>query len=208
MQQASGIVPKDLNNFFHAGEVKMNPPRPEFNASDLQGKQVSFSRTASGGSFIVTNIPSGSIQDVFPPSQITDLKAQIEGNRINLTWTAPGDDYDDGQAQEYIIRMSENILDLRDKFDDALQVNTTHLTPKEASTQEFFVFEPKGINLVNGTNICIAIQAVDKANLKSKLSNIAQVSVFIPPEETPCSGSHIYKIMLKWLGELQVTIPK
>ncbi|XP_027701419.1 calcium-activated chloride channel regulator 1-like [Vombatus ursinus] len=190
------------------GEVKMNPPRPEFNVSDLQGKQVSFSRTASGGSFVVTNIPSGSIQDVFPPSQITNLKAQVEGNRINLTWTAPGDDYDHGHAQEYIIRMSESILDLRDKFDDALQVNTTDLIPEEANTQEFFVFEPKGINLVNGTNIYIAMQAVDKANLKSKLSNIAQVSVFIPPEKTPCSGSHIYKIMLKWLGELQVTIPK
>ncbi|XP_074122425.1 calcium-activated chloride channel regulator 1-like [Sminthopsis crassicaudata] len=190
------------------GEVKMNPPRPEFNVNDLQGKQVCFSRTASGGSFVATNIPSGSIQDVFPPCQITDLKAQMEGDRINLTWTAPGDDYDYGRAQQYIIRISESILDLRDKFDDALQVNTTDLIPEEANSQEFFMFEPKDINLVNGTDIYIAIQAVDKANLKSKLSNIAQVSVFIPPEETPCTGSHIFKIVLKWLGELQLTIPK
>ncbi|XP_036612470.1 calcium-activated chloride channel regulator 1-like [Trichosurus vulpecula] len=190
------------------GEVKMNPPRPEFNVSDPQDKQVCFSRTGSGGSFVVTNIPSDSIQDVFPPCQITDLKAQIEGNRINLTWTAPGGDYDHGRAQQYIIRISESILDLRDKFDDALQVNTTDLIPEEANTQEFFVFEPKGINLVNGTNLYIAIQAVDEANLKSKLSNIAQVSVFIPPEETPCGSNHIFKIVWKWLGELQLTIPK
>ncbi|XP_068950621.1 calcium-activated chloride channel regulator 1 [Petaurus breviceps papuanus] len=190
------------------GEVKMNPPRPNFDVSDLQGKQVCFTRTASGGSFIVTNIPSGSIQDVFPPCQITDLKAQIEGNHINLTWTAPGDDYDYGQAQQYIIRISESILDLLDKFDDALQVNTTDLIPKEANTQESFVFEPKGINLVNGTNIYIAIQAVDDENLKSKLSNIAQVSIFIPPEDTPCASSHIFKIVWQWLGELRLTIPK
>ncbi|XP_074076446.1 calcium-activated chloride channel regulator 1-like [Macrotis lagotis] len=189
------------------GEVKMNPPRPELNVKDLQGKQVCFSRTASGGSFVASNIPSGSIKDVFPPCQITDLKAQIEGDYINLTWTAPGDDYDYGRAQQYIIRMSESILDLRDKFDDALQVNTTDLIPQEANSQELFVFQPKDINLVNGTNIYIAIQAVDKANLKSKLSNIAQVSVFIPPEETPCASSNVFKIVLKWLGELQLTIP-
>ncbi|XP_072505057.1 calcium-activated chloride channel regulator 1 [Notamacropus eugenii] len=190
------------------GEVKMNPPRAEFDVNDLQGNQVHFTRTALGGSFVVSNIPSGSIQDVFPPCQITDLKAQIGGNRINLTWTAPGDDYDAGQAQQYIIRISESILDLRDKFDDAFQVNTTDLIPEEANTQEFFVFQPEGINLVNGTNIYIAIQAVDKANLKSKLSNIAQVSVFIPPEETTVASNHIFKIIWKWLGELQMTIPK
>ncbi|XP_001365364.3 calcium-activated chloride channel regulator 1 [Monodelphis domestica] len=189
------------------GDIKMNPPKPDF-ISDLQGKQVCFSRTSSGGSFVLSNIPSGSIPDVFPPCQITDLKAQMDGNHINLTWTAPGDDYDNGQAEQYIIKMSENILDLRDKFDDALQVNTSDLIPEKANSQEFFIFEPKDINLVNGTNIYIAIQAVDKANLKSSISNIAQVSVFIPPEETPCAGNNIFKIVLKWLGELQLTIPK
>ncbi|XP_036612521.1 calcium-activated chloride channel regulator 1-like [Trichosurus vulpecula] len=204
--QANGAL--YIPGWVENGEIKMNPPRPEFNGNDLQGTQMPFNRTASGGSFVVTNIPSDSIQDVFPPCQITDLKAQTEGNCINLTWTAPGDDYDHGQAQQYIIRISESILDLQDKFDDALQVNTTDLIPEEANTQEFFVFEPKGINLVNGTNLYIAIQAVDKANLKSKLSNIAQVSVFIPPEKTPCGSNHIFKIVWKWLGELQLTISK
>lgn len=130
-------------------------------------------------------------------------------------------------ADRYIIRISTNILDLRDKFNDSVQVNTTDLIPKEANSEEVFVFKPEGIPFTNGTDLFIAVQAVDKTNLKSEISNIAQVSLFLPPEappetppETPAPslpcpeiqvnstipGIHILKIMWKWLGELQLSI--
>ncbi|XP_026970042.1 calcium-activated chloride channel regulator 1 [Sagmatias obliquidens] len=206
------------------GQVKWNPPRPEINKDDLQGKQVCFSRTSSGGSFVASDVPKAPIPDLFPPCKITDLKAKIQGDSlINLTWTAPGDDYDHGRAHKYIIGISTNILDLRDKFNDSLQVNTTHLSPKEANSEEVFVFKPENITFTNGTDLFIAVQAVDKVNLKSEISNIAQVSLFIPPEtppETPSPslpcpdintnstipGIHILKIMWKWLGELQLSV--
>ncbi|XP_068396338.1 calcium-activated chloride channel regulator 1 [Eschrichtius robustus] len=206
------------------GQVKWNPPRPEINKDDLQGKQVCFSRTSSGGSFVASNVPKAPIPDLFPPCKITDLKAKIQGDSlINLTWTAPGDDYDHGRAHKYIIGISTNILDLRDKFNDSLQVNTTDLIPKEANSEEVFVFKPENITFTNGTDLFIAVQAVDKVNLKSEISNIAQVSLFIPPEtppETPSPslpcpdininstipGIHILKIMWKWLGELQLSV--
>uniref|UniRef100_A0A8D1G8L9 Calcium-activated chloride channel regulator 1 n=1 Tax=Sus scrofa TaxID=9823 RepID=A0A8D1G8L9_PIG len=210
------------------GEIKWNPPRPDINKDDLQGKQVCFSRTASGGSFVASDVPKSPVPDLFPPCKITDLKAGIQGdNLINLTWTAPGDDYDHGRADRYIIRISTNILDLRDKFNDSVQVNTTDLIPKEANSEEVFVFKPEGIPFTNGTDLFIAVQAVDKTNLKSEISNIAQVSLFLPPEappetppETPAPslpcpeiqvnstipGIHILKIMWKWLGELQLSI--
>lgn len=80
----------------NVGEVKWNPPKPEI----TQGKQVCFSRTSSGGSFVASNVPKNPIPDLFPPCQITDLKAKIQGgNLINLTWTAPGDDYDYGRGK-------------------------------------------------------------------------------------------------------------
>ncbi|KAB0390046.1 hypothetical protein E2I00_013789, partial [Balaenoptera physalus] len=206
------------------GQVKWNPPRPEINKDDLQGKQVCFSRTSSGGSFVASNVPKAPIPDLFPPCKITDLKAKIQGDSlINLTWTAPGDDYDHGRAHKYIIGISTYILDLRDKFNDSLQVNTTDLIPKEANSEEVFVFKPENITFKNGTDLFIAVQAVDKVNLKSEISNIAQVSLFIPPEtppETPSPslpcpdininstipGIHILKIMWKWLGELQLSV--
>lgn len=95
------------------------------------------------------------------------------------------------------------------------------LIPKEANSQEVFVFKPENITFVNGTDLFIAIQAVDKVNLKSEISNIARVSLFIPPETpsievTPTCpdvsinstipGVHILKIMWKWIGELQLTL--
>ncbi|XP_046501410.1 calcium-activated chloride channel regulator 1 [Equus quagga] len=206
------------------GEIIWNPPRPKINMDDLLSKQVHFSRTSSGGSFVASNVPNAPIPDLFPPCQITDLKAKIQGDSlINLTWTAPGDDYDHGRADRYIIRISTNILDLRDKFNDSLQVNTTDLIPKEATSEEVFVFKPENIAFENGTDLFIAIQAVDEVDLESEISNIAQVSLFLPPQtppETPSPslpcpdsnitstipGIHILKVMWKWLGELQLSV--
>ncbi|XP_057570115.1 calcium-activated chloride channel regulator 1 isoform X2 [Hippopotamus amphibius kiboko] len=121
MPQKSGAM--YIPGWIENGQVKWNPPRPEINKDALQGTQVCFSRTSSGGSFVASDVPKAPIPDLFPPCKITDLKAKIQGdNLINLTWTAPGDDYDLGTAHKYIIRISTNILDLRDKFNDSLQM--------------------------------------------------------------------------------------
>ncbi|XP_012873666.1 PREDICTED: calcium-activated chloride channel regulator 1 [Dipodomys ordii] len=217
--QQSGVM--YIPGWIENGEIKWNPPPPETN-NELQVKQVCFSRTSSGGSFVASSVPKAPIPDLFPPCQITDLKAKIQGdNLINLTWTAPGDDYDHGRAYKYIIRISASILDLRDKFNDSVQVNTTDLIPKEANSEEVFVFQPENTAFANNTDLFIAIQAVDKANLKSEISNIARVSLFIPPPESPSptknsticlevnssiSGLQFFKIMWKWFGEMQVSL--
>lgn len=49
---------------------------------------------------MASGVPNAPIPDLFPPCQITDLKAEIHGHSlINLTWTAPGDDYDHGTGK-------------------------------------------------------------------------------------------------------------
>ncbi|KAM5264959.1 calcium-activated chloride channel regulator 1 [Hipposideros larvatus] len=219
-QNGAMYIPGWIEN----GEVQWNPPRPEVNEDDLHGKQACFSRTSSGGSFVASNVPNAPIPDLFPPCQITDLKAKIQGySLINLTWTAPGDDYDHGRASKYIIGISTSILDLRDKFNESFQVNTADLIPKEVNSEEVFVFTPESITFENGTDLFIAVQAVDKVNLTSEISNIARVSLFIPPQDPPetpspslpcpdininstIPGIHILKIMWKWLGELQLSV--
>lgn len=93
-----------IEEFFNAGEIIWNPPRPKINIDDLLSKQVHFSRTSSGGSFVASNVPNAPIPDLFPPCQITDLKAKIQGDSlINLTWTAPGDDYDHGRGKLNVV---------------------------------------------------------------------------------------------------------
>ena len=92
-----------------------------------------------------------------------------------------------------------------------------------STAEETFEFELEDGSFGNGTDIFIAIQAVDKSNLKSEISNIARVSLFIPTHEHSPSndpapirpdisinstipGIHVLKIMWKWLGEMQVTL--
>ncbi|KAM6167936.1 calcium-activated chloride channel regulator 4-like [Erethizon dorsatum] len=165
------------------GEIKGNPPRPE-TAENTQTITESFSRTASGGAFVVSGFQGPSSIDLYPPNQITDLDATFDSENITLTWTAPGGDFDVGNAQRYIIRINGSMTDLRDNFDDALQVNTTDLLPKEANSKEIFTFKPGNISEKNVNHIFIAIQSVDENNLTSKVSNIARVALFIMEEET------------------------
>lgn len=188
------------------GEIQGNPPRPE-TTEDAQPVLENFSRTASGGAFVMSNVPQFPFSDPYPPNQITDLQATLDGEKISLTWTAPGDDFDVGRVQQYIIRTSENIIDLRDNFNKSLQVNTTHLIPKEANSKETFAFKPEPISGENATYIFIAIESVDKNNWHSGLSNIAQVALFTPqadpvPEESPQSGVSITTIVLSVVGSI------
>nr|XP_005298365.1 calcium-activated chloride channel regulator 1-like [Chrysemys picta bellii] len=82
-----------------SGEIKINAPRPEVSDEEIQAKLGSFNRVATGGSFVVENVPSGGTTDVFPPCKITDLEAQFEEDKIHLSWTAPGNDLDEGQGK-------------------------------------------------------------------------------------------------------------
>ncbi|XP_005385416.1 PREDICTED: calcium-activated chloride channel regulator 4 [Chinchilla lanigera] len=182
------------------GEIEGNPPRPEAD-ENTETVLENFSRTASGSAFVVSGFTNTQSSDPYPPSQITDLNATPEGEEIILTWTAPGEDFDVGTVQRYIIRISGSMIDLRDNFDDALQVNTTDLFPKEANSEETFTFKPGNIPEENATHIFIAIQSVDKSNLTSKVSNIAQVALFIPeedpsPDENSSSGVNVFTVVL------------
>ena len=110
-------------------------------------------------------------------------------------------------VQQYIIRTSENIIDLRDNFNNSHRVDTTNLKPKEANSKETFAFKPANIPEENATYIFIAIESVDNSNQHSRLSNIAQVALFTPqaepiPDESPRSGVSTSTIVLSVVGAI------
>ncbi|KAM9129918.1 calcium-activated chloride channel regulator 1-like [Pangshura tecta] len=170
--------------YIENGKIKMNAPRPEPSDEQIQAKLGSFNRVATGGSFVVKNVPFGGFTDVFPPCKITDLEAQFEEDKIHLSWTAPRNDLNEGQADRYIIKMSESLLDLRNTFEDATSVNTSSLVPKPAGTKESFQFKPENVTVENGTIIYFAIRAIDNASLTSEVSNIVHAALFVPPKES------------------------
>ncbi|KAK4820061.1 hypothetical protein QYF61_019003, partial [Mycteria americana] len=104
--------------------------------------------------------------------KVTDLHAHIENKTIVLSWTAPGGDFDNGKADHYIIKSSENLLDLRNHFDHATS----------AGREESLKIKPENFIIENDTIIYFAIRAVDDTNLISEVSNIAQATWFIPPK--------------------------
>ncbi|XP_038270243.1 calcium-activated chloride channel regulator 1-like [Dermochelys coriacea] len=173
-----------IPGYIENGEIKMNAPRPEVNDDEIQAKLGSFNRVATGGSFVVENVPPGGTTDVFPPCKIIDLEAQYEEDKIHLSWTAPGNDFDVGQAERYIIKMSESLLDLRNIFENATSVKTSSLVPNPAGTKESFQFKPENFTIENDTIIYFAIRTTDNASLTSEVSNIAQAALFLPPKES------------------------
>ncbi|XP_063797573.1 calcium-activated chloride channel regulator 4 [Pseudophryne corroboree] len=169
--------------FIVNGSITMNPPRPEINYEDLN--LGDFSRTASGGSFVVSNVPAGNQPDIYKPEKITDLKAEIKNESIVLSWTATGDDLDQGSASSYDLRMSTKHIDLQNNFDGSTPINVSHITPLPAGSREAFTFVPENIVIQNGTILYFAIIAIDKVSHKSDVSNIAQAALLLPPTPAP-----------------------
>uniref|UniRef100_A0A8D0DVM5 VWFA domain-containing protein n=1 Tax=Salvator merianae TaxID=96440 RepID=A0A8D0DVM5_SALMN len=170
------------------GVVKMNAPRPEANEDEIQANLGDFSRTASGGSFMVQGVPPGGPTDVFPPCKITDLAAELlddsgDDDTFLLSWTAPGDNYDIGKADRYEIKLSENPLALRNEnFHNATLVNTSELIPESAGVKQNFTFKPEKSTKENGTALYFAIRAIDRSNNTGEVSNIARAVLFLPME--------------------------
>uniref|UniRef100_A0AAR2L4W9 VWFA domain-containing protein n=1 Tax=Pygocentrus nattereri TaxID=42514 RepID=A0AAR2L4W9_PYGNA len=162
------------------GKVQLNPQKPPVS---VQSADVGrFIRTATGESFVV-NVPKG-VTTKFPPAKITDLRAKIQVDTIFLSWTAPGEDFDFGTVESYDIRWSKHLKTILYNFRNATPVNTSALHPQEATLDEQFSFLPE-VAIKNGTTLFFAIQSQDKQALKSEVSNIAQVTKFVPSPKPP-----------------------
>lgn len=181
------VLPKNralyIPGFIVNGSIVMNPPRPEVSDEDLNIGE--FSRTASGGSFLVSKVPSGPQPDIYKPEKITDLEAQIVSETIRLSWTATGDDLDQGNASLYDLRMNINPSDLRNNFTGSTPINISALTPLSAGSRETFTFVPENVVIQNGTVLYFALVAIDKVSQRSDVSNIAQAALVIPPTPAP-----------------------
>ncbi|GAB1288214.1 Calcium-activated chloride channel regulator 2 [Apodemus speciosus] len=120
--------------------IQMNAPKKSGRRRERE--RWGFSRVSSGGSFSVLGVPDGPHPDMFPPCQVTDLETVRVEDDVILSWTAPGEDFDQGQTVSYEIRMSKSLRRLRDDFGNAVLVNSSELVPQRAGTRETFTFSP------------------------------------------------------------------
>ncbi|XP_075688592.1 calcium-activated chloride channel regulator 1-like [Rhinoderma darwinii] len=175
-----------IPGYIENGGISMNPPKSSINNdNDLPITVGHISRTVSGGSFIVNNIPTSPQDIIHKPCRITNLEANAQGNAVVLSWTATGDDLDQGQAAHYDLRMSTNPRDLRDNFEHSTLVDISSLSPQLFGSQEKFTFIPLSMGNRSGMVFYFALTAIDKDNQESDISNIAQTVIFTSTTPEP-----------------------
>nr|XP_048309701.1 calcium-activated chloride channel regulator 2 [Myodes glareolus] len=173
--------------------IQMNAPKQPGRRGVEE--QWGFSRVSAGGSFSVQGVPAGPRPDMFPPCKITDLEAVKVEEDVTLSWTAPGEDFDQGRVTSYEIRMSKSLQRIRDDFDKAILVNTSELAPQQAGTRETFTFSPKLVTselepesdgeMQENHMVYVAMRTVDHNSLRSAVSNIALVMLSTSPSSAP-----------------------
>jgi len=117
-------------------------------------------------------------RDILSPARIVDLRTSVLPgtlNQVSFTWTAPGDDYDFGTANKYVVKIG-NTPDL--------QESTSYLNDWPAPLSAFTIQQ----HTITWTNYDVAsfigIYAVDSAGNASPLSNTVSVFIRAPPSTT------------------------
>ncbi|XP_051869142.1 calcium-activated chloride channel regulator 1-like [Pristis pectinata] len=164
------------------GNIQSHSAKLPVKEEDLVALFEGFSRVKSGEAI---SLPSETLTVDFPPCKITDLQATIVKNKVELEWTAPGGDYDQGKASRYEMRMSDNLLQLRNNFFSATLVNLASLKPRPYGSRETATIVPENTELQNGATLYFAVCAYDENDLFSEMSNVAKASAFLPLSEHP-----------------------
>jgi hypothetical protein len=146
-----------------------------------------FERKSSGGSFKVVKTPNRH-DDIIPPSRILDLNVDkvqddIDNNSVilSVSFTSPGDDFDEGIATYYQLRFVDSKMLNNSKviFDDAIPIVEDDLisgslnNPLNRSEIVVLEFNNSKMELPNTTYFLLG-RAVDDSSNEGDLSNMAR----------------------------------
>ncbi|XP_033644315.1 calcium-activated chloride channel regulator 1-like [Asterias rubens] len=180
------VDPDQAFNLPAIGGVKI--PFPGAQPEEPTGRPApSFSRGTSGGSSYVKELPAGFTPggDYFPPDDVLDLRVKqtvFSQSTVVLTWTAPGDDLDNGAASLYEIIRAESVLAWQNDSSPGSHriLNSTDILNGSISTpldfgnlEEYTILVPipKGANVVS---YAFVLRAFDDAGNPSGFSNAVQ----------------------------------
>jgi len=152
----------------------------------------SFERIASPQGLEYTGSAVDTSVDNFPPNQVTNLKAaQYNITDLTqgflLTFSAPGNNYDQGKAAGYEIRYttSNDTSILRSLFDGQMLVTTDDVilgdmsSPMMSGEDERIIINLKEIEFVSNTmRVGIALRAFDESGNVGDVSNIVVFSAY------------------------------
>lgn len=144
-----------------------------------------------------TKLILASPADLAYPGTIKDLKLEEVGNTtINISFSAPGDDFYKGKASKYEIRYSEEAF-TEDNFQKA-KVYAYVPSPEKPKTEQLWQLR----SLEPGKKYYIALRSFDENDNPSNISNIIAAETIdnIPPEkpEDPQLIASNQSIYISW----------
>lgn len=153
--------------------------------------------------------PSGT--DTSAPGRVNDLQAvSTTGSSVQLTWTAPGDDGEDGTAAAYDVRYLAVTISESNWSSAARCASVPE--PAAGGTSQSMAVD----GLEPDTPYTFALRAADEASNWSALSNVASIRtppvggpngtiVFAVSRETLPAPSHIWRIQADGSALVQLT---
>ncbi|KAK4328832.1 hypothetical protein Pmani_000774 [Petrolisthes manimaculis] len=169
----------------HQGAASVLTPRRR----DGRMVPVSAGQFEESSASLALTVARVTSADLVPPSRVTDLAVtHVHNTTVNLTWSAPGGDLDQGSAWRYELKMyTERGTLSEERFNTstiavyciAHDLRAPTQTPAPYGTPQHCLTELPFTNL----RWYFAIRAVDVANNTGRISNI--VSAFVPDPPTP-----------------------
>ncbi|MEM3690618.1 MAG: S8 family serine peptidase, partial [Candidatus Micrarchaeia archaeon] len=159
---------------------------PDLNASQIKARiMYSVDRLDSLDGKVVSNgrlnLYNALHEDDTPPAAISDLEVAVTGvTNVTLSWTAVGDDGNEGNATYYEIRYSTSEI-TEENFNYATLARNTPTPGENGSAEEFTV-----TGLLPETTYYFAIKVYDEVGNPSDLSNVVSTTTLEPPTIPGC----------------------
>jgi len=99
---------------------------------------------------------------------------------LEAVWTAPGDDYNDGQVDSYVFVYSEDISDLLSPTSKTLQLIKLKRNDNAGDRVQYTIENFKKYS----RDYYIAVRAIDEAGNAGRLSNLVRVNIPAPPSSS------------------------
>ncbi|XP_071846823.1 calcium-activated chloride channel regulator 1-like [Apostichopus japonicus] len=147
-----------------------------------------FTRGVSGGASSVSETPPGwdpSI-DTFAPNKITDLavlNTSFSLGTVTIIFTAPGDNFDFGNAHHYVISWANSAKELRNKSSTTNEIYQTDVlhgnlsSPAPYGDEEIMIIQVATIpQHLETYSVVLGLYAVDESGNEGDMSNTAKMT--------------------------------
>ncbi|XP_066266573.1 calcium-activated chloride channel regulator 1-like [Branchiostoma lanceolatum] len=200
-----------INRARSSGAPPLDPDTEYASGGNVQQEPLDqFQRMTTGGVFEVQGVPSGGVstRDMLPPSRVDDLavvEVSYADATVTLSWTALGDDFDQGGPAQYVeIRYGRHFDQIADDFHGSASVNHSQVLqgsltspPEPGSVQTIVILVPdRGDNVT----FVFAVRMCDEADNCGHPSNIVAANLEYIPEPVYVNDTITWAIVGSVLG--------